>query len=114
MNHNTRKTGTWYEQKAAEYLKCQGLVILAHNYRCRFGEIDLIARDGRYVVFVEVKARKNANFGLPREAVNYYKQRKIRMVATQYLKSTNKLNTPCRFDVVEILGDEIEHIENCF
>lgn len=102
------------EAKATEYLKSKGYKILVQNFKTKIGEIDIIASKDNFVVFVEVKARKNSDFGLPREAVNYYKQRKIRMVATQYLKSTNKLNTPCRFDVVEILGDKIEHIENCF
>ena len=58
MHKNTRSTGSCYERKAADYLKQQGLFILRYNYRCRFGEIDLIARDGEYLVFVEVKNRK--------------------------------------------------------
>ena len=59
LHKNTRSTGSCYERKAADYLKQQGLFILRYNYRCRFGEIDLIARDGEYLVFVEVKYRKD-------------------------------------------------------
>ena len=63
MHKNTRSTGSCYERKAADYLKQQGLFILRYNYRCRFGEIDLIARDGEYLVFVEVKYRKDNSSG---------------------------------------------------
>lgn len=115
MNHNTRKTGTWYEQKAAEYLKCQGLVILAYNYRCRFGEIDLIARDGRYVVFVEVKYRRNDSSGVSLEAVTPAKQRVISRVAQFYLTvKYNSVDVPCRFDVVGIDGDRLQWKKNAF
>ena len=115
MNHNTRKTGTWYEQKAAEYLKCQGLVILAHNYRCRFGEIDLIARDGRYVVFVEVKYRRNGSSGVSLEGVTPAKQRVISRVAQFYLTvKYNSVDVPCRFDVVGIDGDRLQWKKNAF
>lgn len=115
MNHNTRKTGTWYEQKAAEYLKCQGLVILAYNYRCRFGEIDLIARDGRYVVFVEVKYRRNGSSGVSLEAVTAAKQRVISRVAQFYLTvKYNSVDVPCRFDVVGIDGDRLQWKKNAF
>ena len=115
MNHNTRKTGTWYEQKAAEYLKCQGLVILAHNYRCRFGEIDLIARDGRYVVFVEVKYRENASMGTPLEAVGKTKQQKIRHSAAWYLAEKGlSFETRCRFDVVGICKEDIQVVQDAF
>ena len=115
MNHNTRKTGTWYEQKAAEYLKCQGLVILAHNYKCRFGEIDLIARDGRYVVFVEVKYRRNGSSGVSLEAVTPAKHRVISRVAQFYLTvKYNSVDVPCRFDVVGIDGDRLQWKKNAF
>ncbi len=115
MNHNTRKTGTWYEQKAAEYLKCQGLVILAYNYRCRFGEIDLIARDGRYVVFIEVKYRRSGSSGVSLEAVTPAKQRVISRVAQFYLTvKYNSVDVPCRFDVVGIDGDRLQWKKNAF
>ena len=115
MNHNTRKTGTWYEQKAAEYLKCQGLVILAHNYKCRFGEIDLIAREGRYVVFVEVKYRSNRGYGSPCEAVDHRKQKRISNAAAFYLRRYGyPMDQPCRFDVAQVSADAVELMENAF
>ena len=70
LHKNTRSTGSCYERKAADYLKQQGLFILRYNYRCRFGEIDLIARDGEYLVFVEVKYRKDNSSGYSLAAVN--------------------------------------------
>ena len=75
LHKNTRSTGSCYERKAADYLKQQGLFILRYNYRCRFGEIDLIARDGEYLVFVEVKYRKDNSSGYSLAAVNTAKQK---------------------------------------
>lgn len=77
LHKNTRSTGSCYERKAADYLKQQGLFILRYNYRCRFGEIDLIARDGEYLVFVEVKYRKDNSSGYSLAAVNPAKQKTI-------------------------------------
>ena len=74
---NRRKTGTEYEQKTAEYLESLGWKILERNYRCRIGEIDLIALDGRTLVFVEVKYRRSGACGSPGEAVNEEKQHTI-------------------------------------
>ena len=81
LHKNTRSTGSCYERKAADYLKQQGLFILRYNYRCRFGEIDLIARDGEYLVFVEVKYRKDNSSGYSLAAVNPAKQKTICKVA---------------------------------
>jgi putative endonuclease len=114
MNINKSKIGKEQEEIALNYLKKKGYKIVHKNYSCKLGEIDIIAEDKDVVVFVEVKYRKSDYFGLPREAVNYYKQQKIRRVATFYLKWNRKLTTPCRFDVIEILGTNIEHIQNCF
>lgn len=112
---NKRETGSRYEQEAALYLKNQGLTILEQNFHSREGEIDLIARDGRYLVFVEVKYRKNAAKGDPAEAVDYYKQRHIRRTAQYYLYSHRYgEDTPCRFDVISILGSDIRWIKNAF
>lgn len=107
-------TGLGGEDRATNYLKDKNYRILARNFKTKIGEIDIIAKDKDSIVFVEVKTRKNDMFGLPREAVTPFKQRKIRMVATQYLKSHGGLNQKCRFDVIDILGGEITHIENCF
>ena len=117
---NRRKTGKNYEERAAEYLIGQGFSILCQNFYSRYGEIDLIAKDGEYLVFVEVKYRKNRVCGSPFEAVNANKQRRICRTAFYYCyKNGYKGDTPCRFDVVAILGScaeeaKIEHIKNAF
>lgn len=93
----------------------QGLVILERNFRSRNGEIDLIAKDGAYLVFVEVKYRATAAKGDPAEAVSFYKQNHIRRTAQYYLYSRRYgEDTPCRFDIVSMLGSEIRWIKNAF
>ena len=82
---NKRKTGQEQEAKAACFLKTQGYQILEQNYRCKRGEIDLVAREGQYLVFVEVKYRSTNESGLPEEAVDLRKQRQISRVAAWYL-----------------------------
>ena len=115
----SRTTGTWGEAKVAAYLRRRGYELLAHSYRCRFGEIDLIARKGRTVCFVEVKLRSGTDFGLPREAVTPQKQEKLRKTALMYL-SQHQLDCPARFDVAEVYtGEEggearIDYLENAF
>lgn len=103
---------------AAKHLQSKGYKIISKNYKNELGEIDLIAKDGDYLVFVEVKTRLSKAFGGPLEAVNLHKQNKIRQVATFYLKQHKLLDTNCRFDVVSIVGQiddyEITHIENAF
>ena len=112
---NKRSLGTAWEEQAAEFLKREGCDILERNFRGKRGEIDLVVRDGRYLVFVEVKYRKNADCGLPEEAVDYRKQRIISRVAQEYLlKKRLSESTPCRFDVVAICGDRVRHIKNAF
>lgn len=112
---NKRSLGTAWEEQAAEFLKREGCEILERNFRGKRGEIDLIARDGRYLVFVEVKYRKTAGSGLPEEAVNYRKQQTISRVALEYLLKQRLPETmPCRFDVVAICGNRIRHIRNAF
>lgn len=112
---NKRSVGAHYERLAAEYLEKNGVEILGRNFRCSQGEIDLIARDGAYLVFAEVKYRSRLGFGAPAEAVNLQKQRRIRNAARYYLyKNQKKEEIPCRFDVISMLGDEICWIKNAF
>lgn len=111
---NKRNTGKQYESLAAEYLQRQGMVILERNYRNRTGEIDLIGRDGEFLVFVEVKYRRDLRTGDPAEAVTARKQQRIRRTAQYYLYSHRCGNVPCRFDVVSILGEEIRWIPDAF
>lgn len=112
---NKRQTGSRYEEEAAAYLTAQGYRVLERNYRCRQGEIDLICRHGRYLVFLEVKYRARETMGSPGEAVDSRKQERIRKSAAYYLYS-HRLpeDTPCRFDVVGILGNKIELMQNAF
>lgn len=111
---NKRMVGSEQERIAAEYLKECGYEILECNYRCKLGEIDIVARDGAYLVFVEVKYRKNLKMGSPLEAVNTAKQQKIRKVCQWYLMEKRFNDVPIRFDVVGILEKEITLIKNAF
>ncbi|KAA0258666.1 YraN family protein [Deferribacter autotrophicus] len=107
------KIGKAGEKKAAKYLISKGYSIIDKNYRCKFGEIDIIAKKDDVIVFVEVKTRKNRNFGYGFEAVDRKKIDKIIKVAERFLMSRN-IENPCRFDVISIDGDDITHIENAF
>ena len=114
-------SGAWGEALAAEFLRKKRYFILAAGYRCRFGEIDLIAKDRKYLVFVEVKLRKSANYAAAREYVDRKKQDRLRITASMYL-SENPTNMPARFDVIEIYAPdgtrtshpEIYHLEDAF
>ena len=101
------------EKLAAKYLKKQGYTIISQNYKAKMGEIDIIAMDKDTLVFAEVKQRKTADFGAPREFVTKEKQRKIKNTAQLYMMK-NKHNGNLRFDVVEVLDKEITHIKNAF
>ena len=113
--------GDWGEAQVAAYLRARGYRIVSSKYRCRFGEIDLIAHDGKTLCFVEVKLRSNLSFGLPREYVTASKRSKLRTTAEYYL-ATHQTDAPCRFDVAEVYTDDaqtpentrIEYIENAF
>lgn len=114
--------GRWGESLAAAYLRKKGYEIVAANYRCRLGEIDLIAENRHALVFVEVKLRKNADFALAREHVTQRKQARIRQTALLYLASHETAGKPARFDVIEIYAPEgtatgkpiLTHLEDAF
>jgi putative endonuclease len=111
----SRKKGAAYERLAAAFLQKKGYEILKRNYYSPQGEIDLIARDGEYLVFVEVKYRADSRYGHPLETVDTRKQRRIKGAARWYLRENGpKEETACRFDVVGMLKDEIIHVENAF
>ncbi len=116
MSDLNKFKGSSGERIAEEYLKKEGYDILARNFRTRLGEIDIVASKGEYLVFVEVKARKSEAYGFPSESVTYAKQRKISMVASQYIKLNMYFGAAVRFDVVEVYLTEgrINHIENAF
>lgn len=114
-------SGAWGEQLAANYLRKKKYKVVATNYRCRYGEIDLVVSNRSHLVFVEVKLRKSAEFARASEHVDKFKQTKIRTTAEYYL-STNPTNLQPRFDVVEIYAPEgvktlypvICHMEDAF
>lgn len=112
---NKRALGTEQEQRAAAFLIKNDYLILAKNFRCKAGEIDLIARDGAYLCFIEVKYRSGTTKGYPAEAINLNKIRRITRTAQFYmLLHQIPQETPCRFDAVVILENEIELIKNAF
>ncbi len=108
------------ESLAASHLKARGYQIIEQNYRWGRGEIDLVAMDGKRIVFVEVKTRRSLRFGLPQDAVTIHKQRQLSKIALAYLQVQNLLDSPCRFDVIAIqLSPQcqlvhLEQIENAF
>lgn len=117
----SRERGDWGEALVANYLRDRGYELLAHSYRCRFGEIDLIAKKKTTLCFVEVKLRADTQYGLPREAVTASKQEKIKKTAQMYM-SARGLDMSVRFDVAEVYADaagdakktKIEYLENAF
>ena len=103
------------EVLARKFLKSKGYKIIEKNYRTKFSEVDLIALYGDLLVFIEVKTRTSKQFGMPREAVGYEKRRKYVLTAEYYLQTHPKYSDKnVRFDVIDILGDEITHIEHAF
>ncbi|MBQ9757940.1 MAG: YraN family protein [Clostridia bacterium] len=117
-----KTTGRLGEDVAAAYLKKQGYKILAQNYRCKAGEIDIIAKDGEDLVFVEVKTRSSEQFGTPAEAVTYYKKRSFVNSAKWYM-AQNPTELNIRFDIVEVFGvfdgssfecENINHLKQVF
>lgn len=112
---NRRKVGTDGETLAAAFLEKQGVSILERNFRDRNGEIDLIGRDGEYLVFFEVKYRRGAGMGHPEEAVGSAKQRQICRVADYYRISHGiSPQEAQRYDVVAIEGEQIRWVKNAF
>ena len=117
----SKLSGAWGEALAAEYLRKKHFKIVAVGYHCRFGEIDLIVQDRKYLVFVEVKLRKSSDFARAMEYVDRNKQDKIRITASMYL-SQNPTKLLPRFDIIEIyapagtqtLNPQIRHMEDAF
>ncbi len=108
------ESGQQAEARAAEFLHGHGLVVMARNWRCRFGEIDLVARDGSVLVFVEVRARASRAYGGAAESISAAKRHRLTAAAKQYLART-RIDTPCRFDAILIEAEgRIEWIPNAF
>ena len=114
-----KASGDRGEAQVARYLRKKGYTLLASQWRCRFGELDLVARDRKGMVcFVEVKLRGEGSIALPREFVDRRKQERIRTAAAAYL-STHELDAPARFDVAEVYQEKngelrVEYLENAF
>ena len=113
-NFHKKLLGSVGEKRAAKYLKSAGYDILVKNFKTHVGEIDLIVRKDGVTVFVEVKTRTSDDFGAPSEAVGREKRRKYGLVAQEYLLREKCADVPCRFDVIEIENDRINHIEDAF
>jgi len=109
---NKREKGGEFEEKAAEYLRGQGLVVLEKNYQTKLGEIDLICKDGDTIVFVEVKYRKTNDYGEGMEAVDVKKIRKMYKTAEIYIALKRFKNCNFRFDCVSFLGSETKWLKH--
>ena len=113
-----RSSGAWGEELALRYLERRGYRLVERNYRTRYGELDLVLREGDTLVFVEVKLRRTTGFGDPLEAVTPHKQAKIRSLAEHYLLNREPPFDTVRFDVVGILlgkgPPRVQHIEDAF
>ena len=115
MEYNKRRQGNDFEKLAADFLEKKGFSIVEKNFYCKIGEIDIVAEDNEYLVFVEVKYRKSKRTGSAAEAVNYSKMRKICRTADYYLMTHGFSSTKSvRFDVVAIEEGKLTHFENAF
>lgn len=114
-----RSVGARGEEIAVAYLKGKKYVILERNFRCKGGEVDIVARDGRTIVFVEVKSRRSESYGPPQLSVTPFKQRQISKAALTWLAKNRQHDASARFDVIAILllchqVPAIDHIPNAF
>jgi len=107
------------EELAASWLEKHGLKVIERNFRCKGGEVDIVARDGKTTVFVEVKTRRNLAYGVPQLAITPFKQRQISKAALTWLLKNRSQDHPARFDVIAIILEteftyRIEHIRDAF
>ena len=118
---DTRKdTGKKGEEVALSFLRKKGYKILDRNFRCGFGELDIVAEKNNQIIFIEVRSCRSLNFGSPQESLNYFKKKRLTRLALFYLTSHNLKNVFCRFDVVAVVFEEgskissINLIKNAF
>ncbi len=120
MSDSRKKLGIQGEKLAAKFLKRRGYKITQRNYKCKLGEIDIVAQQDKTVVFVEVKTRRTEEFGPPQYAITAAKKKQISKAALSYIREKNFTEQSCRFDVIAITFSpesrkpKIEHIENAF
>ncbi|MFV9509882.1 YraN family protein [Tepidibacillus sp. LV47] len=116
MTHQRKVLGKWGEEKAKEYLLNQGYILIAQNWRTRYGELDLIMLDQETVVFVEVRTKSTSDFGKASESIHHRKQQKLLYTAEAFLTSKKWWNRNVRFDLISIDKIEgkyqIQHIKN--
>ncbi len=120
MGKYNKNIGSYGEDLASSYLISKGYYLLSKNFRNKYGEIDLIFRYDGMIIFVEVKSRYNYSYGLPLEAVTYYKQKQIINLCKFYILTKKLFNYNCRFDVIEVYFNKdnesyfLNHIEDAF
>ena len=119
MTRMRQQVGQKGEQAARSYLEQEGYSIIETNYRCKLGEIDIIARDGEMVVIVEVRTKTGLAFGRPEESINQEKARKLHRLALQYIQANYHREIPSRIDLVAVMIEkssglvkDIKHIKN--
>ncbi len=115
---NKHEVGKSGEERAVNFLRQKGFSIIKTNYRTSFGEIDVIARDGDTIVFIEVKSRRSLSFGAPEQAVDSIKKNRIKKIANQFISHYQLFDRDCRFDIVALYYEgqavQIKHIPNAF
>jgi putative endonuclease len=114
LSSSTTETGRAGESRAVRALCAAGLTIVERNYRCAIGELDVVARDGATLVFVEIRLRARADRGTALESVGVAKQRKVAAVAAHYLAARKPVASSVRFDVVGITAGELVHVRDAF
>ncbi len=113
-SETTKVIGDRAEDRAARFLEKRGFAVLTRNFRCRGGEIDLVCRDGKVLVFVEVRMRRNASYGGAGASITASKQRRIVLAAQHYLLAQSRPDCDCRFDCILLDGEKIEWIRDAF
>ncbi|MCX5887195.1 MAG: YraN family protein [Proteobacteria bacterium] len=118
LHPEKKEIGQKGENLAVEYLQKLGYKVLERNYRCKLGEVDIIALDNDTLVFIEVRTRSSLDFGLPQESINRRKRHQISKVALEYMIRRKLKNIPARFDVVAISlepgKEKVDHIKDAF
>jgi putative endonuclease len=114
VSSTRRELGATGEDRVAAWYEANGYSIVDRNWRCRQGELDLVARRGRVVVFCEVKTRSSTAFGAPVEAVTRTKQARLRVLAARWLEDSAVVAREVRFDVASVLGGKVEVLEGAF
>ncbi|MGI9033168.1 MAG: YraN family protein [Acidimicrobiales bacterium] len=114
MTQSRRALGASGEDAVAAWYRANGYEVVARNWRCRQGELDLVARRGRAIVFCEVKTRSSAAFGAPVEAVTRTKQARLRVLAARWLEDSAFAAREIRFDVASVLDGQLEVLEGAF